>query len=497
VRWIVTIVADDCFYYFKIAQNLVATGTPTFDGVNLTNGFHPAWMAILVGLVSLFPEGLTQETVARILLFAQWPLVASGVSLLLLYGSPRPTPGGCAFSILAILGVPFIRPITMGLETSLAFLCFAGYWLALARSVRRSDAAIWPVGLLAALWELARLDSFLISMTASALALLLAPATGRGRESPCRLRFWRSLLIMVGPTGIVAGGAAVMNKMSFGHYLTVSAYIKSGIGVPSFHFVAHELHYPIAAGITLAVGLWSWGKQPEFGDKARMLCVLSGAVLIYCGVFPFLIKYPQNASWYYYTVTGLVLVGAMMVWNGVEEHFTHAGVIRGILVTILAFLAASSWIYFARMPVFFTECYDVAIRARQLPAGSVLAFTDAGSVGFFSLHPTVDTDGLANSFDFLRATETNTVSDFLKRSGVTHVVIPMRHVASDLESGQARYYVRGRHGKIFSVPDMPLTRNNLVAGPLDHSSLWGLSIFKAEFKDPATARRAAIGATAR
>jgi len=47
---LITIVPDDAFYYFKIAQNIASGIGSSFDGINLTNGYHPAWMIVLLPL---------------------------------------------------------------------------------------------------------------------------------------------------------------------------------------------------------------------------------------------------------------------------------------------------------------------------------------------------------------------------------------------------------------------------------------------------------------
>ena len=41
---------DDAFYYYKVAQNVLAGHGFTFDGINLTNGFHPLWMVVCLGV---------------------------------------------------------------------------------------------------------------------------------------------------------------------------------------------------------------------------------------------------------------------------------------------------------------------------------------------------------------------------------------------------------------------------------------------------------------
>ena len=37
---------DDAYYYFKVAQNISEGHGSTFDGINLTNGYHPLWMLV-------------------------------------------------------------------------------------------------------------------------------------------------------------------------------------------------------------------------------------------------------------------------------------------------------------------------------------------------------------------------------------------------------------------------------------------------------------------
>ena len=44
---------DDAFYYFKVAQNIGEGAGSSFDGINLTNGYHPLWMLICIPVFTL------------------------------------------------------------------------------------------------------------------------------------------------------------------------------------------------------------------------------------------------------------------------------------------------------------------------------------------------------------------------------------------------------------------------------------------------------------
>ena len=48
-----SLLSDDAFYYFKIAENIAAGRGSTFDGILLTNGYHPLWMLVMVSIFKL------------------------------------------------------------------------------------------------------------------------------------------------------------------------------------------------------------------------------------------------------------------------------------------------------------------------------------------------------------------------------------------------------------------------------------------------------------
>ena len=49
-RFVFNLLAADSMYYLGIANNWVKFGFPTFDGEQITNGFHPLWELLLAGI---------------------------------------------------------------------------------------------------------------------------------------------------------------------------------------------------------------------------------------------------------------------------------------------------------------------------------------------------------------------------------------------------------------------------------------------------------------
>ncbi len=49
-RWFIR---DDAYYYFKVAQNIGEGHGSTFDGIHLTNGYHPLWLLVCIPIFAL------------------------------------------------------------------------------------------------------------------------------------------------------------------------------------------------------------------------------------------------------------------------------------------------------------------------------------------------------------------------------------------------------------------------------------------------------------
>jgi hypothetical protein len=76
---------DDAYYYFKVAQNISEGHGSTFDGVNVTNGYHPLWMLVCIPIFALARFDLILPL--RVLLLVMSGLsVATGILLYRLIG---------------------------------------------------------------------------------------------------------------------------------------------------------------------------------------------------------------------------------------------------------------------------------------------------------------------------------------------------------------------------------------------------------------------------
>jgi|GEM_PF-933306 len=97
----------DSFYYLTIAKNSHSILSPSFDGERPTNGFHPLWQIVLIGLFRL--TGPSQELQISIVFLVSTCLVTAG---LILAGHALQCVTGSSLSILWL--VPGLFQVLFG-----------------------------------------------------------------------------------------------------------------------------------------------------------------------------------------------------------------------------------------------------------------------------------------------------------------------------------------------------------------------------------------------
>ncbi len=163
---------DDFFYYAEVARNLAAGHGSTFDGIHLTNGYHPLWMLVILLLYKLFPGTA---------FFVAVEAVSFGAILAFFFGllrslryllAPVGVPARLIHLTALVLSLHALLLFRYGMEVTLALPL--GIWTLatlLDPAFRWTPSQSLRYGLLACATILARLDGlFLIA------ALLLAQA---------------------------------------------------------------------------------------------------------------------------------------------------------------------------------------------------------------------------------------------------------------------------------------------------------------------------------
>lgn len=409
-------VEDDFFYYVVIARHIVQTGVSTFDGVTLTNGYHPLWMLAVVAIGAVFDtrsEGFFLAVFA-----AQAALVLGGVVAFATLARRAVATGffssGGAMAASAAYGLLGAVIAAQGMEIALLWplmpLLLSRLWrLCDAPSLARAFAAL----LLLSATILSRLDAAVVFAPVCVAVLVLVIARRGLRPT---LRLWPAAL---GLAPLVA--YVLLNLAVFGGVTPISGEAKrltvDGAGpglslaaLKSFTETANATYWLSPIGSTLFSGL---GLLAVVVTSRRRTFAGAGLLLAGVGAVAFYVQAAWGSEWrlwrwYFYPVA---LVGAAgfgvavdivtgMLRNGPAALRPAARWLGAAAAAIfmLAVLKANAYLLFnppGRGNMLFTRAIPIAEFARAHP-GRYAMGDGAGAVGFLLDQPLTQLEGLVN-----------------------------------------------------------------------------------------------------
>src|SRR5882672_5285091 len=147
---------DDFFYYVVLADHLVSLGKLTFDGITLTNGFHPLWLVVVL-LLRVLTGGFGKAFCVAFGLLSGALLVGAYEALRTL--AERLGASRSIAAVLALLQVNIVLwLISTGMEVAIAIPLFAWLLAEVARDTPLTPSRAAKLGALASLAVLARVD---------------------------------------------------------------------------------------------------------------------------------------------------------------------------------------------------------------------------------------------------------------------------------------------------------------------------------------------------
>jgi hypothetical protein len=338
-----TYLVDDAFYYFKIASHIATDHRITYDGEQLSNGFHPLWMAVITPFYTAGSDGV--DFVYRV----QWIMFFIDLlSVVVLY---RTFLRLGATLFVAVIGTAvfcvhatFIDVQMNGLETSLntlvLLLLLNAFLPVFQLPPVRWRSALY-CGVASALAFLARTDN------AIAVLVLFLAWTWQERYQ------WQKML----PKIVAAGALALLmvspwllwNGLHFGSVVQSSGKIETIYwGEPHFSWqrtlfnglmMPIKVHQQLKLFTRLFIVPWgnaAWvaaGFMVFVGVAITWFCrsrcmpkPLKGLVVFCCGVLAIFIYHAAFRSFvrtWYFVPVGLVflllLVGLVVAWQSQKQ----------------------------------------------------------------------------------------------------------------------------------------------------------------------------------
>lgn len=419
IKFLLKFTHDDSYFYIKIADNIAKGLGSTFDGINITNGYHPLWMIVLsvVYFIPRFFINADSDFILRTT--ALLHLLIAGATSLLIYRIYRILyKDNFLYKYILVVIICFIFAYTRdwGLETNLACLILASIIYIKTCEIFYNENRLGLKIFLIILLLLVRIDyQYLI------IPLLMVGDYFTG-EKKTRIRNF--IIIGCSIAGVTAA-YYLYNYLVYGHMLTISSILVStypeNVFADSIKILMNPQYYPNhdvkLIFLFLAVGVYPLiRKKNLWGDKAQerynlflwFICV--GFILL---IILYLLYVGGLREWY---MTAPAFMAALLFMRYLDKYN------KLIKKLVIAFVILGAfYFYITRIGnSVYATAYDYGkILKNTLPEDSrTLMGNISGAVGFFSERQIINGDGLVNSFEYYDYLREGRIPEYIKKYNV-------------------------------------------------------------------------------
>jgi hypothetical protein len=301
---------DDYYYYAIVADKLITTGKLTYDGVTLTNGFHPLWFLIILATRFVCGRFGAAFYVALTLLF-----VACAVATFELgrrFARALGASAALSSAIAAAYSLGNAKLITMGMEAAVAVPLFLWFLSEAASSAPLVPRRAAKLGFLASLAILGRLDiAFAVALLIAGYLVLERPPLERAAR----------LLAAFAAGGLLVPVYAAANLFAFGSILPVSALAKQLITRPGFslwyaRYAAFHTVFGPTISVLLPLGVLALVRTRSRETGASLTArFVGGVTLLFTALY-----YSLNAltgwtffGWYAYPLSAATIAALVFI----------------------------------------------------------------------------------------------------------------------------------------------------------------------------------------
>lgn len=438
---------DDAYYYYIISQNIAESGMISYDGIHLTNGFHPIWAGLLTIIAFLPIDNVTYLRVAGIL---STILILAALYISFIHLNNHYSKGVVTASILPLLGSSmfFIRSgmeIVVAIPVGLLIILFISkYPLWDLSEESLSNKFLLSIGTLLAIFQLTRLDAVIFN-------ILLVSVITLVNIKKISIKSIKRFVMFVTPIAISGFAYLSINLIHFNRLTPVSGAAKS-VALPPFWIRVTQLPNAI-------LELMTGGVVRLFHIGMILLCLsyitaylipftreyilkqslhrLSLVISIFYIIQFFISIYTWDfRTWYFYpsmfvgvTVVPLLLtlISKIMPDFGMLRENVNSLVIITIILSICMVIvipfiipAASGGISSDFRYMQYQEATELQ---NKLEEDAIIAMGDgAGSFSYFVDRPVIQLEGITNNDEYLEVLGEGGLRNYLCENEVDYVV---------------------------------------------------------------------------
>ena len=410
------LLADDAYFYVKVAWNLGMHGASTFDGIHVTDGYHLAWQSVLA--VVSFLAGRFSANPSVHLGAMLWVYFMMCWAIGVIFGRSR-------LDTLLLFGVGLFFKVMM--ETTLLSLVllalYANVYLSEPRPGSDTPTGGWRARpWLLVLIPLIRIDAALIGVLMVGSRLFQTPTPGLASRREMKAKTVAADLAWLG-AGVVLQLAWRM--WWFGDWTSVSMQIKSSSGSMALRLQNNLIGLYGSNLISTAIFLFLFGLaiwaaiRRGASDLARDLVALSAPAAF---VIVHIVANNQLAYWYF------LPAAYIHVWYFLQfgpPASSRVGWSGRAAIALLPLLFVTKWAVDSRIRAEQIEWSRQFVQELQrvVPQNESVFQVDAsGWVGWFSRRHVVDGDGLVNDHAYARRLRENQLGGYLNDEGIHYIV---------------------------------------------------------------------------
>lgn len=440
------LVQDDAFYYYVIANNLLAHGVPSFDGINATNGFHPLWQLICLPVFSV----LESDHAVRTMLAISCAFDILAILLFCRILRELKLHDAAILFALAVLGLhgTIIRTWFNGLETALGLACllwFVFHWLDLV--MQNNDTNLgkhYLLGLATAIAFLARTDNAVIMLVM--LLFLYVPRLLRAQFIPA-IASGAVCIALISPwllTNLVYFGSIVQvsGQLSGDVWLVGGVQNTNTALIDDVLFGVLSSVYPLG---NVFKKMFIPGTAPDLYGYPFLLAMLAAAIIVWrkdlssrhhlkliipfvLGVF-MLFFYHAGVrhfmrGWYnapillVFTLLLCIFLDAALRYYR-SPHIASVTVIA-VVMALLVFYSPHRYTRSSGDPATDPRVLAATWLSTRTPVDTLVGSANAGIIGFHARRPVINLDGVVNA-KALEARMEDQLHAYIHRSGIDYL----------------------------------------------------------------------------
>lgn len=452
IQFLINFSHDDSFFYIKTAYNFSAGQGSTFDTINPTNGYHPLWFLILASyfFVINFFGSFSPEVNFRFLVLLQYTISILTLYFVYLSFSFFKEDYKKTFLIYLPLFLILVFTRDFGLESPLMCLLYSLLLYCKVKEVYLKRYLIFFKVVLINLIFLCRIDFLFTAIPAIIITDLITS------EKSARKKIIISYILSL---AISAGIYFFTNKILYGHFLTISASIKSSFPeILIFQnlsmlfqpgYLTNQLLKFTLTLFSVIIFIINFKYQSIVSNAGKIKLFLFGAC---AGGLIFLIQslafsHQGIREWY---ITFPVFASLLLVFGNFDLVKKNYYIKLGFAILLFA-----AYFYLTRIANSkWDSCYNYAIKLKEntVIEDRILQMDLSGIVGFFSERKIINGDGLINSFEYRDYVKSNSLGKYLKDKNVNYYSTHSKDSIAASETFTDSIYSNNFGGYPFTFP---------------------------------------------